>query len=99
LVKYYFMSFLRYHQYWEGELEVTPITKVLQGRELEKHKFGPLTLKPNLDVPVEYNNYGGYDILFNTTGGRPNYNCCLTKIRSYNLRSMLACDTLLYTLK
>jgi hypothetical protein len=93
------MSFFRYAQYWEGELKVTPIIKVLQERELGKHKFGPLTIKPNFDVPVEYNNYGGYGTTFSTTGGCPNYNCRLIRVRSYSLRSRLICETLLYTLK
>jgi hypothetical protein len=93
------MSFFRFDQYWEGDLELTSIVKVLQTRELGKHKFGALTLKPNVDIEVEYNNYGGYDATFSTQEGRLNYNCRLTRVCSYNLRRRLACETLLYTLK
>jgi hypothetical protein len=74
------MSFFRYDKYWEGELKLTPLVKVLQERELGKHRFGPLNIRSNYHAPVERNNFGVYDTTFSTKGGRQNYNCRLTRV-------------------
>jgi hypothetical protein len=93
------MSFFYFDWLWEDDLGLTSIVKVLQIWELGKHKFGPLALRPNIEVEVDLNNFRRFDINFDTQEGCPNYNCQLTRVRFYNLRRRLTCETLLYTLK